>query len=129
MIVRGLSMDDIVRVVNSVPNVKLQHIFKVGKGFNVKLGVASTKNGEAFYRLSPSAMRPDKKVSALCWHGFRAVIREWYAVNPSAVIITAMARYDNFYSFAAKHSASGDRNVGSAMHPRRYRDACACKEN
>jgi len=126
MIVRGLTENQIRDGVGDTPNAMVQYIDRHGKGFRVKLSVNSTKDGERYYRTSASGFRPNHKVSALCWHGFRHVMRNWFLINSDTVIITGQARYNGSVHFELVHGATGDKNIGSRAYPMRYRDACNC---
>jgi len=126
MIVRGLTDNQIRDGVADTPNCDIQYIDKQGTGFRVKLSVLSTKDGERYYRTSTSGLQKRHKISALCWHGFRHVMRNWFLINPETVIITGHARYNGSVHFELIHDKTGDKNIGSQAFPMRFRDACNC---
>jgi len=126
MIVRGLTDNQIRDGVLDTPNCDLQYIDKHGSGFRVKLSVLSTKDGQRYYRTSASGFHPNRKVAALCWHGFRHVMRNWFLINADTVIITAQARYNGSVHFELIHDDTGNKNIGSQAYPIAFRDACNC---
>jgi hypothetical protein len=51
-----------------------------------------------------------------------------FGIEPNAVIISAMARYDNADAFNQTACEAGSRNIGSRMQPIVYDEACTCSE-
>jgi len=73
-------------------------------------------------RLSHSGRR----VSALCWHGHRDVMRQIFAIDPEAVLVTALARYEGLEGFMREYPATGNTNIGSMFEPLPMNQACEC---
>ena len=69
-----------------------------------------------------------RRIHAVCWHGHRDWMRALFALDPDARIKTAMADYRESDGFERVFPATGDRNIGSQMHPLIYRDACYCAD-
>jgi len=127
MILKGLTKEQIERGVAHVDNARIEYMSSLnrhGTRWRVKLNVQSTRNGCRYYRRSPASS--GRKISALCWHGLRAVMREWLAINGDTVINTAMAKYRGADEFELFHDRTGEKNIGSQMCPVRARDACDC---
>ena len=70
-----------------------------------------------------------RKVAAACWHVHREFMRAVYRRAPEAVIITALARYEDAQDFEEKFTATGHGNIGSAAHPQSMRNACECHDD
>ena len=67
-----------------------------------------------------------RRIHAVCWHGHRDFLRALFVRTPSAVVITAIARYEGSADFEASFAATGNQNVGSQMQPLRLDRACEC---
>ena len=124
MIIGGMTEKQIREGVRLVDNAQVQSMGRRGNQYRVKLTVDSTKDGERLYRLSPGGR--GRKMHALCWHGFRAVMREWFRLCPDARIYTAMATYKGSDDFEMHHDITGNANIGSQFFPMKVRDACDC---
>lgn len=68
-----------------------------------------------------------RKVSAICWHGYRDFMREVFRLYPGARIQTAFADYRSAKDFRIEHEETGQRNIGSMMLPMGACDACTCE--
>ena len=64
--------------------------------------------------------------AAVCFHGFRAFMRECFKRNPHAIIRTAKAAYLGSEDFEAKWPRVGAQNVGSQVCPVAYSECCDC---
>lgn len=65
--------------------------------------------------------------SAVCFHGHWEIYREIFRLNPDAVIVTALARYENLRDLENKAPHIGYRNIGSMMYPLHLENACDCR--
>lgn len=84
-------------------------------------------NGDYKYqRTSASGFHADRRVHAVCWHGYRDFMLAVYKRNPDARIKTMFADYRNETDFIAKYPETGYRNVGSMMYPMQAREVCNC---
>lgn len=54
-----------------------------------------------------------RRTQSVCWHGHREWMRGVLRRNPSAVIITALARYDGAVDFEEKHVTTEDSTLFS----------------
>jgi len=125
MIITGMTEEQIRRGVDRIENALVQNITPMSQTrYRVKLTVDSTRDGCSFYRVS---FRGDgRKIHALCWHGFRSVMRQWFKICPDARLQTAMATYRGSDEFELFHDATGNRNIGGGFTSMRARDACNC---
>jgi len=87
------------------------------------------RGNRKYQRISASAYQNDRRVHAVCWHGFRDYFRAVYRLTPGAVFSTAVDRWQGSEDFEARYKASGHRNVGSQMAPRCAAEVCACPES
>ena len=95
------------------------------KGGNRRKGEA----GDAKYqRTSASGFRSDRRVNAVCWHGFRDFFRAVFELDPNAVCRTALATWKGSEHFEANYQESGHTNIGSEFYPMRHVDACRCPD-
>lgn len=70
----------------------------------------------------------ERRVHAVCWHGFRAFFRAVYRREPNAIFRTAAATYKGSEHFEAVHPATAYRNIGCAFQPVSMAEACRCEE-
>jgi hypothetical protein len=86
------------------------------------------KRGDArWQRTSASAFNDDRRVNAVCWHGFRAFFRAVYRMEPHAIFRTAAATYKGAEHFEAIHPSTARRNIGSNFRPVNMGEACRCE--
>lgn len=71
----------------------------------------------------------DRRVHAVCWHGFRDFFRACFRRAPDAVFTTAMDKWDGSDDFEARYRQSGLRNVGSMVQPCLACEACSCPDS
>ena len=67
-----------------------------------------------------------RRIAAACWHAHRDVMKEIFANNPDALLVTALARYEGRDDFNDKFEATGDTNIGSMVQPLSMAEACDC---
>lgn len=67
-----------------------------------------------------------RRVNAVCWHGHRDFLRALFALDPDAVVITAVARYRGANHFEGIYRDTWSHNVGSRMCPIPYGSSCMC---
>lgn len=79
-----------------------------------------------YQRTSASGWHADRRVHAVCWHGYRDFMLAVFEVNPDARIKTMMADYRGKDDFLSKYEETGYRNVGSMMYPMQAREVCNC---
>lgn len=66
------------------------------------------------------------RMASVCWHGHRAFMRALFALAPDARITTGIITYKGSEDFERTHDDTGYRNIGSAMSPVAWREACDC---
>ena len=91
------------------------------------------RKGEAgdapYQRTSASIMFYDnRRVHAVCWHGFRDFFRACFEQEPNAVFRTALDTWKGSEDFEARFAASGHKNIGSQVAPCFAAEACRCGE-
>jgi hypothetical protein len=69
-----------------------------------------------------------RRVSAVCWHGFRDLFRAVFAQVPEAVFATAVDTWRGSEDFEQRFPASGHRNIGPQIAPVMMADACRCPD-
>ena len=67
-----------------------------------------------------------RAIASVCWHGHRAFMLSVLNLEPKAVIVTALARYDGLEGFLANFPATYYREAGSVMDPVFYGQLCDC---
>jgi hypothetical protein len=82
-----------------------------------------------YQRRSGSPIGGDRKVHAVCWHGHYAFMRAAFDRLPGLRIQSAMADYRTPEDFDRDAVRSLERNIGSAMYPTMYGDACYCESD
>jgi hypothetical protein len=92
------------------------------------------KHGHYRYqRRSASPFNTERKVFALCWHGYRKALRKLFELAPDAKVYTALARRAGISFYTSKNFEevfpdTGYVNIGSMMMPVQAREACFCYE-
>jgi hypothetical protein len=79
-----------------------------------------------YQRMSASWSGSGRRIHALCWHGFRDFFRLCYLRNPRACFRTRLDTWRSREDFEARYIESGYRNIGPAIAPVQFREACFC---
>jgi len=87
------------------------------------------ERGHAPYQRTSAGTHDERRVHAVCWHGFRDYFRAVYKREPDAVFRTAIDTWRGADDFEARYRASGHHNVGSQIYPRAMAEVCACPES
>ncbi len=82
-----------------------------------------------YQRLSASSFSPNRRVNAVCWHGFRDFFRAVYAIEPEAIFRTAIAKYEGSDAFECTFPLTAHKNIGSRFRPVAADEACECWED
>lgn len=69
-----------------------------------------------------------RRIKAACWHAYRDVLIEVFAINPDARVYTAMAKYKGVDSFNEQFPRTADQNIGSMASPAYMPDLCECEK-
>jgi hypothetical protein len=69
-----------------------------------------------------------RRVSAVCWHGFRDYFRAVFEQTPEAVFRTSLDKWDGSEDFEKRFPESGHKNIGPRVAPVAMADACRCPE-
>lgn len=77
-------------------------------------------------RRSSSAFGGERRINAVCWHGYRDVLVEVFNINPNARVYTALAKYRGRESFYREYPLTGERNVGASIAPVTMPELCDC---
>ncbi len=106
-----------------------RHRIKVNPGVRVaeyhESPTTGRKSATPNYKYQRISMH-ERRVAAVCWHGFRDFFRAVYRRNPLAVFNTAMDKWNGAEDFEARFRASGHRNIGSQYMPMMAAEACEC---
>jgi hypothetical protein len=79
-------------------------------------------------RRSASAFNSERRINAVCWHGYRDALVALFDAHPSVKVRTAMAKYLGKESFYAEFPRTGDQNIGSMAAPAYMPELCDCDE-
>ena len=88
----------------------------------------SQDNPRKYGRISAHYMQRDRRVHAVCWHGYRDFFTELYHLCPTATVITRLGTYKGVADFYEHFEVTGNENIGAPTFPVRMRDACECNE-
>ena len=116
MKIKGLSLSQIRQCASKV-GVSIDNVKSKGNFFQFKVNLI----GEHYRKY-----KFDRKINAVCWHGFRNFMREVYKVDSQAIIVTGYAKYNDKDHFELTHYKTGVVNVGSQFKPLEFSDACRC---
>ena len=111
--------------------VEIQATSGSGRRFRVKVspGEERDEEGDRKYQRISASMGRERRVAAVCWHGFRDFFRECFAIEPEASFKTAIDHWKGSEDFEERYQASGRRNAGSMMYPISHAEACRCPES
>src|SRR3989304_7695526 len=129
MIISNCRSSDIVDAVKRVnvehetSNVKIRDM-KWLNAAHTRWQVTFTVNNsrDKFSRVSSSAFHPERRVSALCWHGHKLLFEALLEINPEAVIRTMHT--NTTYSNDQREWAAPV--IGPPIYPVRYSECCDC---
>jgi hypothetical protein len=103
---------------------------KVGRAYSFGLRPAKQLGkiyGDYKYqRTNASGFNPERRVHAVCWHGWRDFMLALYKHDPDARIKTAIADYRGRDDFLEKYPRTANLNIGSMMYPMQMHRACNC---
>lgn len=126
MIIRNVAREDILQAALSVGVVA--EVSAKGRGFNVKVGPTHEKNANGDRRYQ-RVNHHDRRIAAVCWHGFRDFFRAIFKSSPDAEIRTALTTYRGRDHFEETYPYTGHINIGSQMKPMMMADACRCPDS
>ena len=88
------------------------------------------ERGDSPYQRTSAAVmfHENRRVHAVCWHGFRDFFRACFASAPAATFRTALDTWRGAEDFEARYRASGHRNIGAPIAPVCAAEACRCGE-
>jgi hypothetical protein len=69
---------------------------------------------------------PSRKMIAACWHLHYDFMEHLFNINPDAVLVSAVARYEGRADFEDRAVETAYTNIGSMARPVYLGDACAC---
>jgi len=70
-----------------------------------------------------------RRIAAACWHAYRDVLVEIFALNPDARVYTAMAKYIGAKGFYDSYPQTAHRNIGSMAAPAYMPELCDCEHH
>jgi hypothetical protein len=85
-----------------------------------------------YQRISASVFHDDRKVAAVCWHGYRDFMMQLFEDHPEARIVTTRQGYISYNGlddFKKKYQDTAWVEVGSKMYPRYACEVCICPES
>ncbi len=117
-------------------------ISPVGRRFRVKLRPVVTpdmlapsgrryrdERGDARYQREVVGYgSAGRRVSAVCWHGFRDFFRAVFAQESDAVFRTALDTWRGAEDFEKRFAESGHKNIGPRIAPVCIAEACRCPD-
>jgi len=120
MKIKGITKQQLTEVINlGADNIIFnRHPGCEGKFLHFTLRVTDSKG--PFAKQSATGRRS----TSLCWHGHRDVMEAIFDLNPDALLVTAMARYEGRSSFNELFADTGMTNVGMGVS---YQDCCECE--
>lgn len=77
-------------------------------------------------RYRKRGMNMERWTGAVCFHGHKAFMDEVFKLNPEALIVTTMARYEGKEDFDRKWVGTGMRPHGMGYMGLQYREFCDC---
>ena len=132
MTIRGLTKKQLVKVAKSVGleygwnNHRLETLTKHGLTCRATLSLNGTKKYQraGFMRNNDGSRR---KIGSVCWHGHRDWMKAIFKINPDAIIISKLARYDGIDDFNSTFPDTYYTDVGSMMKPAYYGELFFCE--
>lgn len=111
--------------------VEMTQLSSTGRRWRVKVYPSGKRNEAGNYRWqrrSANGFTPERRVHAVCWHGFRDFFRACYKREENARFYTALDKWLGSDDFEARFEASGYRNIGSLAYPCSAEEACFCHD-
>lgn len=138
MEIRGLTLDQLEKIARHTPvvlyNARLVGQTRKGEPkIRLQLHSARDSAGRVVYGRRGFSRTKNGERRALCgcvcWHGHRDFMLGVFEANPTAIIVSAFARYDGRENFERLYHDTGDRQVGSQYDPAYYSDLCDCDDD
>lgn len=114
--------------VNSAPTDANYRTATAKDGRTYPVRYADERGDAPYQRESASMFSGGRRVSAVCWHGFRDFFRAVYASTPGVVFVTGLDTWRGSEDFEKRFPESGHKNIGSQMAPVSIVDACRCPD-
>ncbi len=129
MQVRGLDQQQLEQAATDA-GVQIVNFRKQGRGFAFTLGL----QGQLWQRRAARTMRGHKgprRMAHVCFHGHAAYMQRVFDVNPDAIVITKLMRYDGLADFQQWACETGQQQVGwvgsgAEGRPLQLSEACDC---
>lgn len=140
MLVKNCTAEDLAQVCDNIGVTLAYAPRDVKGGIRVRfvpkrsLTYQTTYGHFRWQRRSASWMNSERKIYALCWHGYREVFRELFVLAPETKIYTNLTRscgikFYNRHNFEQAFPKTGYINIGSAYMPVQAREACFCADS
>lgn len=140
MIARNCSKEDLQLALASVntrfaDNVIFKRLDPNGHGWSFTLTVRSTRGRDraplAGVRKSASYFNSERLISAACWHVHGYFFDALFVIAPDARIFSSFYRRSashGFHEWITRDTPWKDGQIGSAMCPIMYSEACTCDD-
>jgi hypothetical protein len=92
-----------------------------------KFGRKDTSRLAPAQRRSASSFNRQRRINAVCWHGYRDVLVELFNINPDARVYTALAKYKGKQGFYDNYPKTAYHNIGSMVSSAYMPDLCDCE--
>lgn len=93
-----------------------------------RLNVKSSHGpGHRVTAVSAYAGGKSRRLRAACWHVWRDFLTELFAIEPTAVVRTALATYQGKDGFEENFPETYFKNAGSLAFPQYYGSLCECE--
>lgn len=102
--------------------------YAAGKGYRGRV-IAESSRSRGARRSAGSMGNEGRRTNAACWHAYRDCMYAVFAIDPNAVIVTAMARYNGLAGFEENYPQTAYKNIGSEWYPAYMPDLCECGES
>lgn len=99
--------------------------------FRVKVSPGEFKDTDGdrkYQRISLNFNGNERRVYAVCWHGFRDFFRACFKQQPDLIFKTRVATWDGTDDFEERYRGSGWDEMGSTMNPIAACEECRCPD-
>lgn len=132
MIAKGITEQQLMMAASDVGvSIVVTPLNLKGTRHRVKVNLSGKKDEDGNYRwqrVSASQFANERRVHAVCWHGFRDYFRACFDRAPDAEFRTALDYWNGSDDFEERYRASGHQNVGSQFAPTYAAECCRCPE-
>ena len=115
-------LNQIIKEVNETHKSTIRANYGTPRGRFISFTLRVKSGKDNLHGLGPTG----RNLNTLCWHGHKYVMEKIFELEPSAILVSTIARYEGITGFENHYMDTAYKNVGSLMSPMFMVDRCNC---